>query len=142
MIRLNRNLKYSRIISNQVSAFPWRTFCERVCSAACQGHVFQSTGPDGWGWCSSETGPGTIIFHIMLKENATLLHSSVSAIYFQPHIQLYLNGGHNSYSAFPDQKQGSVSGTVSLSSLCLWMQWCAPSAHLLQHHQCFSILTL
>lgn len=141
MIRLNRNLKYSRIISNQASAFPWRTFCERVWSAACQGHVFQSTGLDGWGWCSSETGPGTILFHIMLKENAWL-HSSVCAIYFQPHIQLCLNGGLNSHSAFPGQKQGSVSGTVSLSSLFLWMKWCVPSAHLLHYHQCFSILSL
>lgn len=35
MIRLNRNLKYSRIISKQASAFPWRTFCEQVWPAAC-----------------------------------------------------------------------------------------------------------
>lgn len=141
MIRLNRNLKDSRIISNQASTFPWRTFCEQVWSAACQGHVFQSTGLGGWGWYSSEIGPGNILFHIMLKENAWL-HNSVSAIYFQWHIQLYLNGGLNSYSAFPDQKQGPVFGTVSLSSLYLWMKWCVPSPHLLQHHQCSSILTL
>lgn len=122
MIRLSRNLKYSRIISNKVSTFQWRTFCEQVWSAACQGRVFQSIGLDGWGWCSSEAGPGTILIHIMLKENASL-HNSVSVIYFQLHIQLYLNRGLNSYSAFPDQKQGSVSGTVSLSSLFLWMKW-------------------
>lgn len=105
------------------------------------GSCFPKHWPREWGWCSSEAGPGTILFHITLKENASL-HNSVSAIYFQLHTQLYLNGGLSSYSAFPDQKQGSVSGTVSLSSLFLWMKWCVPSAYLLQHHQCFSILIL
>lgn len=109
MIRLSRNLKYSRIISSQVSAFLWRTFCEQVWPAACQGHVLQSTDLHAWGWCSSEAGPGTILFHTEVKENASL-HNSVSAIYFQLHIHVYLNGGLNSCSAFPDHKQSS--GTV------------------------------
>lgn len=39
MIRLNRNLKYSRTISNKApkgSAFQQRTFCDQVWSAACE----------------------------------------------------------------------------------------------------------